>query len=103
MKHELSLFDNAIDSLNESLELFKSAKSNGLRRYKFAILNFCHFAELLFKYFAWQVEPEKILYFDSKGEKRSISFWGALKILDSNDSTIGEVLKSDLEWIRKLS
>ncbi len=102
MEHKLSLFDNAIDSLNESLSLFESANSKGIRRYKFAVLNFCHFTELLFKHFASLIEPEKILYTTKKGETKSITFWEALQILDSNNSGIDKDLKNDLEWIKKV-
>ncbi len=102
MKHKLSLFENAIDSLNESLSLFESAQTKGVDRYKFAILNLCHFAELLFKYFAYLIEPDKVLFKTKHGEKKSIGLWKALEILDSNKAPIEKNLKDDLEWIKNL-
>lgn len=102
MKHKLTLLDNAVDSLNESLWLVKSAESHGIRRYKFAILNFCHFTELLFKHFAAELEPSKIIYKTKKGDEKSITLWQALEILEDNGQQIDDDLKDQLEWIRKV-
>ncbi len=102
MEHRLSLFENAIDSLNESLELYINAQSKGLRSYKFAVLNLCHFVELLFKYFASKIAPDKIFITTKNGKKKSIGLWEALDILDSNGQGISKNNKLDLEWIKNL-
>ena len=102
LEHKLSLFDNAIDSLNESLQLFQSAKADGIRRYKFAILNFCHFTEILFKYFVSIESPDSLLYKTKKGEEKTINFWKAVEVLEKKGVGITANLKRDLEWIKKL-
>ena len=102
MEHKLSLLDNALDSLNESLQLFQIAESEGIRRYKFAILNFCHFTEILFKYFVSKEIPNSLIYTTKKGEKKTISFWKAVELLEKRDLGITEGLKRDLEWIKNL-
>ncbi|PCJ43360.1 MAG: hypothetical protein COA71_00360 [SAR86 cluster bacterium] len=102
MKHTLSLFENSIDSLNESLKTFERAKNGGVRQYKFAILNFCQFAELLFKYFAWKAEPDKIIYKTKSGHEKSIDLWKSLKILSTKGVEVDDQLRSDLEWIKKI-
>ena len=101
MKHQLSLFNNAIDSLNESLALFHSAKENELRKYKFAVLNFCHFAELLFKHFVSEVTPNKVECKTKKEEIRTIDLWESLKILSENNLEIEPELRSHLKAIKK--
>ena len=45
----MDLFDNAIDSFNESLKKYKEAINGDSTAYKFVILHFVHFAELYLK------------------------------------------------------
>jgi hypothetical protein len=57
MKHELDLLENAIDSLKEALDKFKEGSDTNRRAYKFAILHYSHFLELLFKYYVSKSHP----------------------------------------------
>jgi len=102
LKHKLSLFDNAIDSLNESLDLYRLAEERGANRYKFAVLTTCHFVELLFKHFAWQVEPKKIVFQTKHGEQKTIGLWKCIKILQDNQLEIDDKFLADLKWIKAL-
>jgi hypothetical protein len=56
-KYELDLLGNAIDSLNEALAKYQQAQDGEHLAYKFAILHFAHFAELLFKHCVAQAHP----------------------------------------------
>jgi hypothetical protein len=49
MRHELNLWENAIDSLNEGLRCYARAIDGDVGAYKFAVTNVTHFLELMFK------------------------------------------------------
>lgn len=56
LSHKLNLLENAIDSLEESIEYYNSAVDNE-SQYKFTVLLFHHFVELIFKYFVSNENP----------------------------------------------
>lgn len=56
-KMSMDLFNNAIDSFNESLKKYNEAINGDTSAYKFVILNFVHFCELLFKSYLYNIHP----------------------------------------------
>ncbi|EMH4033169.1 Uncharacterised protein [Klebsiella oxytoca] len=50
-KYELDILNNALDSLNEALEKYEQGQGGNVRQHKFALLHFCHFMELILKYY----------------------------------------------------
>ena len=76
-KVSMNLFDNAIDSFNESLKKYDEAIKGDSTAYKFVILHFVHFIELLFKDYLYDIHP--LLVYKNPFAKR----------IDENTNTIG--------------
>ncbi|WP_210441135.1 hypothetical protein [Vibrio crassostreae] len=105
MKHKLDLLENAIDSLREALEKYEDGEAKGLSSYKFAILHFSHFFELLFKHYVTQSHPLLIYKnpFSKKIEKENtIGLWEAVQFLKNEGMEISKDFNDDLIWIKKL-
>lgn len=105
MRHEVDLLENAIDSLNEALRKFGQGQSGEHRAYKFAILHFSHFFELLFKYYVSRSHPLLVYKnpFSKKLEsEQTIGLWEAIQFLKNEGTSISPELHKDLEWIKKL-
>lgn len=105
IEHELDLLENAVDSLNEALRKYQEGTKGDLRAYKFAILHFAHFVELLFKYYVTQSHP-LLIYKDpfSKNLKkeRTIGLWEAVQFLKNEGKDVDPSFFSDMEWLKKL-
>jgi formate dehydrogenase maturation protein FdhE len=103
--HKLELLENAIDSFNEALAKYKEGLQGNIKAYKFAILNFSHFLELLFKYYVSQ-SHELLIYknpFSKHIEREStIGLWEAIQFLKNEGKTITPEFFRDLEWLKTL-
>ena len=84
ISHQLDLLENAVDSLNEALRQYDVGKSGSIRSYKFAILHFAHFLELLFKYYVTQSHPLLIYknpFSKNIKSEKTIGLWEAVPVL----------------------
>jgi hypothetical protein len=105
MKHKVDPLENAIDSLNEALRKFGQGQSGDNRAYKFSILHFSHFFELLFKYYVSRAHPLLVYKnpFSRKLESdQTIGLWEAIQFLKNEGTPVSSELHKDLEWIKKL-
>lgn len=105
MKHKLDLLDNAISSLREALIKFDEGSNENLSAYKFSVLHFSHFFELLFKHYVTLSHPLLIYKnpFSKKiAKENTIGLWEAIQFLRNEGAEIGAEFNSDLEWIKKL-
>ncbi len=103
--HKLDLLENAIDSFNEALRKYQDGLANDPKAYKFAILHFSHFLELLFKYYVAQSHPLLIYKnpFSKSIEKEStIGLWEAVQFLKNEGNDISTTFYQDLEWLKRL-
>ena len=105
MKHKLDLLDNAISSLREALNKYDDGSNENLSAYKFSVLHFSHFFELLFKHYVTISHPLLIYKnpFSKKIEKENtIGLWEAVQFLKNEGTPITAEFNTDLEWIKKL-
>jgi hypothetical protein len=105
LKHKLDLLENAIDSLREALSKYEEGEIKGPSAYKFAVLHFSHFFELLFKHHVAQSHPLLIYKnpFSKKIEKENtIGLWEAVQFLKNEGVDISPDFDNDLAWIKKL-
>lgn len=105
MKHELDLLENSIDSLREALQKYEEGSDQNISAYKFSILHFAHFIELLFKYYVTQSHP--LLIYKNPFSKKidnenTIGLWEAVQFLKNEGKKIDKNFNNDLEWIKKL-
>lgn len=104
-KHELDLLANAIDSFNESLAKYRAAEAGSTGAYKFAIIHFAHFLELLFKYYVTQAHPLLIYknpFAKDVENQATIGLWEAVQFLRNEGHVIDPDFQKDLEWLKKL-
>jgi ribosomal protein S27AE len=102
--HELNLLENAIDSFNEALRNYQEGEIN-FKSYKFAILNFSHFIELLLKHYVSRAHPLLIYknpFSDKIKQQSTIGLWEAVQFIKNEEKTISKDFESDLKWIKKL-
>lgn len=60
MTYELDVKDNALDSFNESLSKFELGEHGDVKEFKFAILNMCHFIELVLKLYVMSIDESLV-------------------------------------------
>ncbi|MCU7828249.1 MAG: hypothetical protein KZQ85_04215 [Candidatus Thiodiazotropha sp. (ex Myrtea sp. 'scaly one' KF741663)] len=104
-EHELDLLENAVDSLNEALRKYKEGLNGDLRAYKFAIIHYAHFIELLFKYYVSESHPLLIYKnpFSKKIQKENtIGLWEAIQFLKNEGKEVEPEFFKDMEWLKKL-
>jgi hypothetical protein len=104
-RHELDLLENSIDSFNEALVKYQAAEGGDEAAYKFAIIHFAHFLELLFKYYVTQAHPLLIYKnpFARDVEKQlTIGLWEAVQFLRNEGHVIDKDFQKDLEWLKRL-
>lgn len=102
MKHQLDILENAISSLREALLKYEEGTLSG---YKFAILHFSHFFELLFKHYVTLSHPLLIYknpFSKNIMKENTIGLWEAVQFLKNEGKLINADFNSDLEWIKKL-
>ena len=106
LKHELSLLENAIDSLNEALVKYQAGEAGDEKAYKFAVLHMAHFLELVLKYHITQKHP-LLIYRDpfakNLSKDKTISLWDAVNFINNESSkTLSIQFRKDLEWLKEL-
>lgn len=104
--HELSLLDNALDSLREAFAKFEEGDEGDLKAYKFAVQHMSHFVELIFKHHLATIHP-LLIYKDPFSRRlnpdRTIGLWDAINfIANESPENISAEFRSDLEWMKKL-
>jgi len=105
-KVSMNLFDNAIDSFNESLKKYEEAINGDVTAFKFVILHFVHFTELLFKDYLHDIHP--LLVYKNPFSKKidentnTIGLWEAINFLENDKKEISQNFKDDLEYIKKI-
>lgn len=104
-EHKLDLLGNAVDSLNEALAKYQQAQDGEHAAYKFAILHFAHFTELLLKHCVAQAHP-LLVYRDPfkkrLQESKTIGLWDAVAFLQNDGKAISREFLGDLEWLKEL-
>lgn len=104
-KHELDLLANAVDSFNEALAKYRAAEGGDVTAYKFAIIHFAHFLELLFKYYVTQSHPLLIYknpFAKDVERQQTIGLWEAVQFLRNEGHVIAPEFQKDLEWLKNL-
>jgi len=103
--HKLDLLENAVDSLNESLRRYQEGLDGNHRAYKFAILHFSHFIELLLKYYVTQAHP-LLIYKNPFSKKvdseRTIGLWDAVQFLKNEGKDFDAAFANDLKWMKDI-
>jgi hypothetical protein len=105
IEHELDLLENAVDSLNEALRKYQEGLDGDLRAYKFTILHFAHFIELLFKYYVSESHPLLIYknpFSKSIKRERTIGLWEAVQFLRNEGKEIDSSFFKDMEWLKRI-
>lgn len=105
MDLKLDLLANAIDSLREALEKFEQGSDRKMRAYKFSVLHFSHFLELLFKYYVSQSHPLLIYknpFSKNIAKENTISLWDAIQFLKNEGADFSADFNKDLEWLKAL-
>jgi len=102
---ELNLLENAVDSLNEALVKYEEGSDGNLKSFKFSILNFSHFFELILKYYVSQ-SHELLIYknpFSKNIEKENtIGVWDAVQFLKNEGYDVEKEFIEDLKWFKAL-
>lgn len=104
-KHQLSLIENAIDSLNEALRKYNEGVSGNTKAFKFAVLHFCHFIELLLKHHV--ASFHRLLIYKNPFSKKiqnenTIGAFEAVQFLKNEGHDFPDKFSKDLEWFVKL-
>lgn len=103
--HKLDLLENAVDSFNEALTQYQKAEQGDKRAYKFAILHFAHFLELLFKHYVTKAHPLLIYknpFAKSLHQQQTIGLWEAVQFLRNEGKEISSDFLKDIEWLKEL-
>ena len=103
---DFELLENAMDSLNEAILKYNEGEEGNHKAYKFCILNFSHFLELLFKYYVYKSHPLLIYKnpFSKKLDDNSyaIGLTEAIQFLKNEGKDISKSFSNDLDWIKFL-
>ncbi|CNE95609.1 alpha-helical pore-forming toxin family protein [Yersinia enterocolitica] len=99
-KYKMDILNNAIDSLNESLDKYDQGQAGNIRQHKFALLHFCHFMELALKYYLTTKNENLIykkvyIYIKNKAKSEKISLSDAYDKLEDEDFDFNELLVGD--------
>lgn len=103
---QLDLLENALDSLNESLEKYKLGEAGDERAYKFCIQHLSHFLELIFKYYVYKCHP-LLIYKNPftkniKNDAFTITLNDAINFLKNEGRDLPQKFEQDLNWLKKL-
>lgn len=103
---ELSLLENAIDSLNEALAKYQDGLDGNDKAFKFCVQHLSHFLELVLKYYVTQAHPLLIyknpFAKEINSESQTIGLFEAVNFLKNEGHEIPERFESDLRWLKKL-
>ncbi|EKO3398654.1 hypothetical protein KW542_09105 [Vibrio fluvialis] len=97
-KYELDIIGNAMDSLHESLDKYAQGQDGDIRAHKFAILNFCHFMELILKHYISTVN-ENLIYSNvfkvvsKRAKADGISLIDAYEVLEEEEFDFSSPIK----------
>lgn len=96
-KYELDILNNAFDSLNESLDKYAKGQAGNIRQHKFALLHFCHFMELILKYYLTTKNDfliyKKVYDFISRKSKEDkVSLAQAYENLEESDYDFSQLI-----------
>ncbi|HDL7449557.1 TPA: hypothetical protein PXN62_003214 [Yersinia enterocolitica] len=96
----MDILNNAIDSLNESLDKYDQGQAGNIRQHKFALLHFCHFMELALKYYLTTKNENLIykkvyIYIKNKAKSEKISLSDAYDKLEDEGFDFNELLVGD--------
>lgn len=89
-KYKMDILNNAFDSLNEALDKYEQGQQGNVRQHKFALLHFCHFMELILKYYL-TTKNENLIYkkvyefIVKKAKEESMTLAEAYEELEKND------------------
>ncbi|MCO7225941.1 hypothetical protein [Pleionea sp. CnH1-48] len=104
-KVELNLLDNAVDSLNEALSKYQQGNDGDLKAFKFSVLHFSHFFELILKYYV-SLSHELLIYknpFSKKiSKENTIGIWDAVQFLKNEGHEFDREFMDDLKWFKEL-
>ncbi|SHM14580.1 hypothetical protein SAMN05216428_11540 [Nitrosospira sp. Nsp11] len=103
--HKLDLKENALDSFNEALVKYREGQAGNIKAYKFAILHFSHFLELLFKLYVSQAHPLLIYknpFSKNIAKEQTIGLWEAVQFLKNEGKPLDGKFIVDLEWLKTL-
>lgn len=101
----MDLLENATDSLSEALRQYETAVNGEPRAYKFAILHYAHFLELLFKHYVAKAHPLLIYknpFAANLRKTQTIGLWEAIQFLRNEGKEISEEFFDDMEWLKSL-
>jgi hypothetical protein len=104
IQYALDLKGNLFDSLNEALDKIDKADGGDLRAYKFAVLNFTHFLELLLKFRIYKINSILIFkgpFSDKLQRDRTITLMDSKNFL-LNCELLSQNFASDIEIIAAL-
>ena len=103
---KLDLLENAISSLDEALVKFAAGRGGDAKAYKFCILHFSHFMELILKYYVTQAHPLLIYrnpFAKSLGDDAlTIGLPEAVQFLKNEGRDLPKKFVEDLEWLKRL-
>lgn len=101
MKYELSLMENAVDSLREALEKYDKALNGDHTSYKYIILHFSHFCELILKYYISKQHP-LIIYKGAFSENfnpeksNTIGLWETVNFIINEEKLNGKKIMHNM-------
>lgn len=103
---KLDLLENAISSLDEALLKFNAGRMGEAKAFKFCILHFSHFLELILKYYVTQAHP--LLIYKNPFAKNlgddafTIGLPDAVQFLKNEGRELPKRFSDDLEWLKRL-
>lgn len=103
---KLDLLENAISSLDEALVKFTAGRAGDANAYKFCILHFSHFLELILKYYVTQAHP--LLIYKNPFAKNlnddafTIGLPEAVQFLKNEGRDLPKNFIEDLDWLKRL-
>lgn len=103
--HKLDLKENALDSFNEALAKYREGEAGDIKAFKFAILHFSQFLELLFKFHVSEAHPLLIYknpFSKNITKEATIGLWEAIQFLKNEGKALEPKFISDLEWLKTL-
>lgn len=108
--YSLNLKENAISTLEEALLKLSDALDGDEKAYKFAILHFSSYVELLFKLYIQGIHEllvyqsvfkGKLNFNQDKNKPKTITFWDAVNFIE-NEGKVELISRKDLEWLKDL-
>jgi len=102
--HSLDIYQNAIDSLNEGIEIYERALEDD-SKYKFSVIIISNFMELLLKHMVELQNPLLIYekpYSDKINKEKTITWTQAINILTNSGKIVNNKLIEDIKKLTDL-